>query len=184
MSINYATVNKIKMEGKKMVSNKKRRFTWHGRNYYYIGQDNNGMCYYYQESEFDCSWYWGIGYIESFTNNRNPERSKDISCHTHFDYLMKEQGKKNLYHDDAFKEVFPINPFNNKEIWTILEIMNSLYTARRYSDMIHTKGSHITGNPCKDIIASETEYKRINEIVIPALLNELYKIMTGETEGN
>ena len=184
MSINYAAVNKIEMEGKKMVSNNKRCFSWHGKKYYYIGQDETGTAYYYEESCFDCSWYWGIGYIESFTNNRNPEISKDISCHTHFDSLMKEQNRKNLYHNDAFKAAFPINPFTDKEIWTILEIMNSLYTARRYSDMLHTKGSHITSNPCKNIIASETEYKRINEIVIPGLLNELYKIMTSETEEN
>ena len=166
-----------------MVSNKKRSFSWHGNKYFYIGQDANGICYYYQESTFDCDWYWGVGYIESFTNNAHPEIARDISGHTHFNYLMQEQNKKNLYHVDAFKKVFPVNPFSDKEIWKILEIVETLYTARKYSDMLHTGSAHITENPCKAIIANEKEYKRINETVIPALLNELYKIMTEETEG-
>lgn len=165
-----------------MTGNKKKSFTWHGKTYYYIGQDENGQKMYLEKATWDCNWYWGIGYIESFTNNRNPELSRDISMHTHFDCLMEEQAKNRFYHIDAFKTVFPVNPFTDSEIWKIIELMKSAYTARQYSDMLYTGGSHITGNPAKDIIQNETEYKRINDIVIPGIMENLYKIMT-ETEG-
>ena len=78
-----------------------------GKEFYYIGTDNNGTKHYLQKFSFDCGWYWGGGYIESFTNNRCPEKSRDISQHQHFNSLIFK-GNKNGF--DMFKEVFPDNP--------------------------------------------------------------------------
>lgn len=152
---------------------------WHGHKYYFIGVNEYGRKAYYQESTFDCDWYWGIGYIETFTNNKNPELSRDIECHTHWDYLFDEKAKERIYHTDAFKAIFPENPFTDKEQWKILELMKALYTARKYSDMLHRGGSCIAENPCKDLIKNNKEYTRINEKVIPALLEKLYSILEG-----
>ena len=159
----------------------KRVITWHGKKYYYLGV-MDGEPAYLQEATFDCGWYWGIGYVETFTNERQPERSRDISMHTHFDYLMDSQrnqfgGTMNWW--DAFKNVFRTTLLKDSEIWTVVEIMKSLYTARKYSDMIHRGGSNYTSNPVAETINNDTEYKRINEKVIPALLDALYKILDG-----
>lgn len=160
------------------MNNSKRVFSWHGKTYYYLGKDESRTNYYLENAHFDCEWYWGIGYIESFTNNNRPELSKDIVTHEHFDSKILN-GKSNGF--DNFKQVFPVNPFSDNEIWKICELMKSAYTARHYSDMLHIGGAHYTSNPAKETIQNETEYNRINKSVIPAIMTELYKILKGDT---
>lgn len=157
---------------------KKQTIVWHGRKYFLLGRDKDGTKYFLEEARFDCGWYWGIGYVETFTNNRNPALSRDISSHTHFDSLFLN---RNVRSRDAFKALLPENPFTDNEVWKILELMGSAYIARNYSHMLHCGGAHYTSNPAKDIIACETEYKRINEDVIPTILAKLYEII-GEEE--
>ena len=31
---------------------------------------------------FDCNWYWGFGYLETYTGSQ-PSKSRDILSHTH-----------------------------------------------------------------------------------------------------
>ena len=157
------------------MKNIKHSFSWHGKEYFYLGEDKNGEKNYLEKHYFDCGWYWGIGYIETFTNNRNPERSRDISSHTHFDYMFFN-GRKNGF--DNFNDYFVKSPFTDAEKWKIIELMKSLYNCRNYSDMLYTGGSHYTSNPVK-CIKNKSEYKRINKVVIPALNRELYKILKG-----
>ena len=72
----------------------KKQIRVFGHNYYLLGTYKDGKKYYIQEPTWDCDWYWGGIYINSFTNNNQPERSKDIDLHTHFDYMFfKYKGK-------------------------------------------------------------------------------------------
>ena len=151
----------------------KHCFRWHGRYYYLLGKDAHGIKYYLEEAHFDCGWYWGIGYIEAFSNNRTPERSADIRSHEHFDTKIGRGLER-------FKEVFPENPYTDKEIWKILELMSCAYIARHYSDMLCCGGGMVSANPVADKIKREEEYMRINKEMIPAIMAELYKIMGKE----
>ena len=81
---------------------------------------------------------------------------------------------------DAFCELFVINPFTDAEILKILELMKSFYVASEYSEMVHRGGSNYTKNPAADTIKSNDEYDRINKIVIPAIMQELYKILEDQ----
>ena len=153
----------------------KKTIEWHGRKYFLLGVDNGGIKHYLEKHHFDCGWYWGGGYVESFTNNSHPEKSRDIASHTHIDSLLNEGGK-NWF--DRFKELFPESVFTDKELWTFCELMRSFYTARHYSDMLHCGGAHYTTNPAADTIKSEDEYKRINENVIPAINDAIYNLLT------
>ena len=147
-----------------------------GKKHYYLGSDAAGTKYYLQAAKFDCGWYWGGGYVETFTNNRNPEESRDISSHQHFDSLIFNR-KNNGF--DNFKNLFVNNPFTDEEIWTLCELLKSFYIMREYSDCIYRGGAHYTTNPAKDTIKNETEYKRINEIVIPEIWDHVYEILGG-----
>ena len=156
---------------------KKQIITWNGKKYYLLGTDVDGTKYWLEESKFDCNWYWGIGYVETFTNNRNPERSRDIQSHQHFDGLFfdkKENGR------DIFEQFIIDSTLSDKEVWQLMEIMQTLYMCRNYSDMLYCGGSHYTTNPCSAIIKNQDEYERINKIVIPKLLEELYKLLGEE----
>ena len=143
-----------------------------GKTYYLLGirKEDNAKVW-LEEGHFDCDWYWGIGYVEIFNKNYT-----DIEEHTHFDSLFFK-GNKNCY--DLFKEYFSETTLNNDELWKVLENMKSIYTMRNYSDLLYTGGAHITTNTFKDDIKNDAEYKRINDKIIPMLLNEIYKIVGG-----
>lgn len=149
-----------------------------GSTIYFLGQDKNGRNYFLENARFDCEWYFAGGYIESYTNNNNPKCAKDKVSHNHFDSMFLNDRTKCCF--DKFKEFFVVNPFTDKEIWTICEIMSSFYTMRRYSDLLHIGGSHITTNPSNEIIKNKEEYERINKVVIPNLMENLYKILAND----
>ena len=151
-------------------------FEWHGKKYHYLGTDSDGENYYLEEAKWDCDWYWGLGYVETFTNKMAPWNSKDISSHSHFSYMLDEVGG-NWY--DAFRSVFPETRLADNQIWKLVELMKSAYTARKYSDMLYIGGAHYTENPVKDTIISETEYNRINKEVIPSIMDTVYKLLEG-----
>lgn len=156
---------------------KKRKTHAFGKDLYLLGMDKTGVYYWLEQAKFDCGWYWGLGYVETYTNNKNPERAKDINSHQHFDSLFFSGPSHGF---DNFKNFFTKTPLSDAEIWQLMEIMKSLYTAREFSDMIYRGGAHYTKNPCTDIIKNSEEYKRINESVIPSLLNKLYEILSED----
>ena len=153
----------------------KRTSNAFGKIIYLLGKDENGILYWLQQATWDCDWYWGGGYVETYTNNEYPHLAKDIDSHQHFDGLFFK-GNKNGY--DAFKEFFVETPFTDKEIWKICELMRSFYIAREYSDMIHRGGAHYTSNPVSEIIKNDAEYERINKVVIHAIMQSLYEILS------
>ena len=155
---------------------KKQKSYAFGKDQYLLGKDSDGVCYWLEESKFDCGWYWGIGYVETFTNNKNPGKAKDINSHSHFDSMFFKQKNKNGY--DAFKEFFEETVLTEKETWTLLELMKTLYTLREYSDTIHRGGAHYTNNPLSEKIKNQSEYDRINKELIPAVLQEVYNLLS------
>ena len=157
----------------------KRKSHAFGKDVYLLGKDKKGTLYWLQEAKWDCDWYWGLGYVQTYTNNKNPNKSTDINSHQHFNYLFFNGPSHGF---DNFKKYFIETPFNDSEIWKIMEIMRTLYTLREYSDTLHRGGSHYTSNPCKDIIKNEDEYKRINEVLIPSLLKEVYKLLGSDDD--
>ena len=149
-----------------------------GYKYYLLGADENGTKHWLQSASWDCGWYWGLGYVETFTRNYAPAFARDIESHQHFDNLFITGGGD----PERFRQILPETPLTDKEIWTLLELMNAAYKAREYSDMIHIGGSHITSNPCKELLLNEAEYKRINEKVIPGIMDEVYELLTPSAD--
>lgn len=149
-----------------------------GNKCFLLGQDKDGINYFLEAATWDCEWYWGGGYVETYTNNNYPSIARDIKSHQHFKELFLN-GHKNGF--NTFKEFFPVNPFTDSEIWKICELMKSFYIAREYAEMVYTGSAHYTKNPAAEIIKSEDEYKRINNIVIPAIMKSLYEILEEVT---
>lgn len=156
---------------------KKKKSHAFGKDIYLLGRDKYGTNYWLEEASWDCEWYWGGGYVETYTNNKSPEHSKDIESHTHFDSLFLK-GDKCAY--DLFNELFVEHPFTKDEVRKIILLMKKFYIAQKYSSMLHGSALYCETNPVADVIKSEEEYNRINRSVIPAIMNELYKILGGE----
>ena len=154
---------------------KKKTVKVFGETSYLLGRGKDGDMYYLVEPKFDCGWYWGMGYIHSYTNQRQPERSRDIQMHTHFDsmFFREHDGHTN------FKEKFVETPLADKEIWTLMELMKSAYTLREMADMCYRGGAHYTTNPCKELLQDWNEYNRINDVLLPAIFEQVRNLLTG-----
>lgn len=155
----------------------KRKTCAFGKDIYLLGKDSNGTMYWLEAANWYCNWYWSGGYVETYTNNKSPERARDINSHQHFDGLFFRSNKSGY---SAFNAFFVEHPFTDLEVWKICELMNAFYTARHYSDMLHRGGTHYTTNPAADAIKSNDEFERINKNVIPAIMAELYKILSND----
>jgi len=115
---------------------------------------------YLSAPSWDCDWYWGFGYLG---NDRR---------HYHFDSLMKDtnlwQGVK-----DHFKDL----RIPDKQLWTFSELIVTAYTLRKTAEVLGRGGSHYTVNPCFAIIQNKNEAKRINEIVLPNIFDEIHNLL-------
>ena len=57
---------------------------------YLLGADSCGNKYWLEAPSWDCKWYWGFGYIETYTNSDNPSISNDIISHQHWCNHMQD----------------------------------------------------------------------------------------------
>lgn len=156
---------------------KKRKSHAFGKDVYLLGLGQDGQFYWLEQATWDCDWYWGLGYVETYTRSESPERSRDINSHSHFDSMFF---KKTALCNEVFADFFTDTPLSKKEMWKLLELMRAAYIARAYSDMLHTGGAHISQNPAKETIENQEEYTRINHEVIPALMAEVYELLSPE----
>lgn len=140
---------------------------------YYLGirkADNKKV--YLIAPSWDCGWYWGFGYIQTFSRC-------DIYSHEHFDNLFL---KNNIF--DSFKEYFKETPLNNNEIWELLGYMKEFYVAREYAELLR-HGNYLTERAkCfideKNKKENENEIKRINKIILPELFEKIKKLLKKE----
>ena len=141
----------------------------------YLLGTKDGETYYLEKASWDCDWYWGFGYVKAYHGKCTSDKA--WRGHQHFDTLFLGTGKC----VEGFKSFFDETPLTDREIWTLLELMQSFYIARRYSDMLCVHSAHITVNPAKDSIVNDAEYERINKEMIPAICEQVYKLL-GEVE--
>lgn len=145
------------------------------RTNYLLGKDSEGTNYYLEQPKFDCGWYWGGLYIETFTNNNNPTHSKDISSHSHFDTMFF----KNCYHSlfDFFKE----SVLNDYEKWTLLELARTFYTLKEVAGLYHRGTSNVSNNPCEDTLKAKERYLEVVKVLLPNVISQICNLLGGKT---
>ena len=146
-----------------------------GKDIYLLGRDADGVNYWLEEASWDCGWYWGFGYVETYTNNKYPHLSRDIKSHQHFDGLFL---KGAIF--DSFKELLVETPLSDKEIWKLLELIDTFYTLRESADFFKNGGSHISANPLMFELKNEKIYNNINQELLPHVFKEIYKLLSPE----
>lgn len=148
-----------------------------GRDNYLLGADAYGIKYYLEKESWDCGWYWGLGYVETFTNNRCPEQSRDISSHQHFDGLFLN-GRNCAY--DEFKEFFAETPLTDDEIWELVDLMKTAYTLRKTAEVMGRGYSHYTSRAKVEEVKKPEYVETINQIMIPAVMERVRALLTEE----
>lgn len=121
--------------------------------------DNKNI--YLSAPSWDCEWYWGFGYLGN----------KD--CHYHLSSMYSET---NMY--DALKKHFGDSlTINEDKLWTFCELVRTAYCLKEAAEVIGRGGSHYANNPCADIIKNESETKRINQVVLPAIFDTINSLL-------
>ena len=154
---------------------KKRICEAFGKKIYLLGKDKDDVNYWLEAPSWDCGWYWGFGYVETYTNNNHPNKAKDIESHQHFDGLFFNKNKNGY---DAYKDFFAEITVSDKELWQLLELMKTFYCLRETAEVLGRGGSHYTTNPVSEIIKNTDEVERINNVVLPAIFEKIDELLT------
>ncbi len=178
---------------KKISKKKSHAF---GKDVYLLGVDKDGVHYWLEAPKWDCGWYWGFGYVEAYTNNKNPSVARDIDSHQHWDSFIV--GKIETYNhekkawiaseyihhlNDNFQ--FASTTITNKESWEIAELMKQFYLLKQMADFCQRKprpGCHISTSTVDhgDLMAWN---EKINKEMIPAITARVLEILSPEVKG-
>lgn len=158
-----------------------------GKNIYLLGTDENGIKYWLEEPKWDCGWYWGFGYVETYTNNKKPELSKDICSHSHIsgflgyqeEYSFQKQCfvKGEYIHNLIDSKTFASTTFNDKESWELSELFNQFYFMQKAAENFGRGKCH-TANTIAPNWTNKELSKEINERHIPAITKRILEILT------
>lgn len=124
---------------------------------------------------WECGWYWGFGYLERWNG-----RKGDIDFHTHIDIQFSENkdGRRCSWYE-GMKDKFDQGDVfeNDKQRWKFLEIVKTIYNLQMTAEVLGRGGSHYGNNPLSEEIKNHDEVRRINNYLIPKLIDEMYKTL-------
>ena len=137
----------------------KKLKTTSSKDMFLLGVTKDNARIYLERGSWDCEWYYGFGYIETF----DPQHSS----HSHFEGFNAE---KNQDLRSAFLEFFKGGKLTvtAKESWTLCELMQSFYQLQKIASLYHNGGgSGLTTNP----VINE------NETIRKTVLEDIKKII-------
>lgn len=141
-------------------------------------EDNTSI--YISKPTWDCGWYWSFGYLG---NNNEHYHLSSYQIKNHMFNLengkfkfIAEQRNKHMY--DCLLEDYELSDNIKDNLWVFCELALTIYALKETAEILNRGGYHTTENPCKDVIINPDEVKRINEIVLPVLLNTFWHLVT------
>jgi len=144
-----------------------------GKDIYLLGTDEDGIKYWLEEPSWDCGWYWGFGYIETYTNNRCIEQSRDIQSHQHADHFYSEWCEK----------VLKSKTFSNDEKWALCELFQNFYTLKGLAETQYHKGkednwtSERNGFDYRELLREDVN---INRDCLPFVMAKIISILSPD----
>ena len=148
---------------------KKRKEHAFRKDIYLLGErKEDGKLVWLEAPSWDCGWYWGFGYLETYTNNQNPQFAKDIYSHSHFDGDILNGNGCSF---DNFKNYFNKTTLTDKEIWKLCDYMITFYTLKKAAALFGAGNSHQT----EDAKIETLQDKEISDIINQKKLPELFK---------
>lgn len=159
-----------------------------GKKVYLIGQDENATKYWLEEPKWDCGWYWGFGYIETYQDNREPSKARDIDSHQHwdgfvgqlytwsFDYNAYIKGEY-IHHINQNK-LFKFTTLTEKESWELSDLMKSFYDLKTAAEFFRFGNSHLTTTAISKNLVNKRLEKNINEKVLPQIFKRIDEILS------
>lgn len=153
----------------------KKTTTAFNKKIFLLGQDKEGTNYWLEAPSWDCGWYWGFGYIETYTNNRRPNIAKDISSHSHFDSMFMN-GPENAR--DQFKNFFVKTALTDNEIWELCDYMKTFYTLKTVAELFGRGYSYYTAQAKVDGLIQLEQVDQINKVHLPEIFQRIEKLLS------
>ena len=168
---------------KNTVLIKKETATRKGEKFYLLGQDTDGVKYWLVAPSWDCGWYWGFGYVQTFTKNSNPATARDIDSHQHADGVLigKNAGNGEYVHNPIDAAILAGGAtFDEREGWELGELFHQFYSLKEAAEIFHRGKANIAntevhhdGEKCK----ATAEF--INGEMIPAITARICEILSN-----
>ena len=153
-----------------MKKTKKHTF---GKDIYLLGQDDQGTLYWLEAPSWDCGHYWGFGYIETYTNNKQPQNAKDIKSHQHATKFMSEY----FTEWNGSKPILKNKTFSDKEGWELSELFEQFYFLSKASENFRIGKCHVADTKVKSWEKPELS-KEIDNKLIPEVTSRILEILS------
>ena len=149
-----------------------------GKDLYLLGKDFHNVKYWLEAPSWDCGWYWGFGYIETYTHN-NPSLARDINSHQSIASSFLGRQGNDYIHNLHDSPILLQSTFTDKEGWELSELLKQFYLLSNMASFAHKDrpGCHIASSPVDHGDLSEW-YKKINEEMIPRVTAAILAILT------
>jgi hypothetical protein len=163
-----------------------------GIDIYLLGIDEQNKKLWLEAPKWNCGWYWEFGYVETYTNNKNPHLSKDIQSHSHISGFLGEQEKYDFEKKAFVKGDFVHNlinypklnraTFTEDESWQLTELFKQFYLLKEMAEFCYKDlpGCNDTTSPVNHGDLSDW-YDKINKVMIPAITAKIIEILTPNT---
>lgn len=156
---------------------------------YLLGKNEEGKKLWLIEAEWQCHWYWGFGYVQSFSRG-------DIETHNHIDSSF--MGVQKVWDIDkrAFVETEYIHniydapklvetTFSKEEGWQLSELFTQFYKFKEVARVLHNGCAGLT--TLLDYLKieypnREEHLKDINENILPQIFEKIYTILSPQKE--
>lgn len=143
---------------------------------YLLGKDQDGIKVWLKKPSWDCGWYWGFGYIATFENNKIVSSKQDRHTHWNGFIVGGKIGKEyvhHLYDNPNFESCV----LTKKESWTLAELMKTFYNLKEAAEFFGRGESHITENPCRQLLKKSEWVEEINQKLLPAVFAEIDQLL-------
>jgi hypothetical protein len=117
---------------------------------------------YITKPTFDCGWYWSFGYLGN----------KD--CHYHLDGYAN--GRTISMYDALLKDYELSNNIKNN-LLDFCELALSIYQLKTTAELFGRGGMSITNNPCKDSIINTKLSDKINQELLPIVMQKFWDLI-------
>jgi len=160
----------------KTVIDKKKSHAF-GKDVYLLGADAEGIFYWLEAPSWDCDWYWGFGYVETYKRNVNPSVAKDIDGHEHIDssFTGKVNGGKYI-HNIFDSPRFASTTFTEKEGWELSELFKQFYFLKDAAANFGRGSCHISSTSFK--WEDKDLAHKINQQLIPKVTARIIEILS------
>jgi len=172
---------------------KRKVHAFNGKDVFLLGRNADKELVWLGEPSWDCGWYWGFGYIETYLNNRSPDRARDISSHSHFSGLVGKQEhydfEKQCHRLGEYIHNVYASPeliettFTCDEGWELSELFEQFYLLQGMAGFAHKEkpGCHITASPVDHGNMKEW-HVQINQVMIPKITGKIMEMLSPAEE--